>query len=141
MHSSIKEVSFSGASFSKEVAMLLLACEGECCSLMFYTFYSSFVYSTLLHTRICTYLACADRLTGWHILYRPEPGHATITELMSICRQLFQRNSVPTAAHLSPPVHSKNSFGHVVLSTAYPPLHIPYPMAGESSQLKLQRGL
>ena len=26
--------------------MLLLACEGECCSLMFYTFYSSFVYST-----------------------------------------------------------------------------------------------
>ena len=26
--------------------MLLLACEGECCSLMFYTFCSSFVYST-----------------------------------------------------------------------------------------------
>ena len=27
--------------------MLLLACEGECCSWMFYTFYSSFDYSTL----------------------------------------------------------------------------------------------
>ena len=28
--------------------MLLLACEGECCSLMFSTFYSSFVYSTVI---------------------------------------------------------------------------------------------
>ena len=37
-----------------------------------------------------TYLACADRLTGWLILYCLEPGHATTTKLMFICWQLFQ---------------------------------------------------
>ena len=38
----------------------------------------------------CTYLTCADRLTGWLILYHLVSGHATSTKLMSICRQLFQ---------------------------------------------------
>ena len=36
MHSSIKEVSFSWLAFSKEAAMLLLACKGKCCLLLFY---------------------------------------------------------------------------------------------------------
>ena len=56
------------------------------------------------------YPACADRLTGWLILFHLEPGYTTTSKLMSICRQLFQANSVPTAAHLSPPAYSKNSF-------------------------------
>ena len=38
MHSSIKEVSFSWLAFSKEAAMLLLACKGECCLLLFYRY-------------------------------------------------------------------------------------------------------
>ena len=42
-----------------------------------------------------TYLACADRLTGWLILYRLESGHTTTTKLMSICRQLFQTYGAP----------------------------------------------
>ena len=42
-----------------------------------------------------TYLVCADRLTGWLILYCLEPGHATTTKLMSICQQLFQTYGAP----------------------------------------------
>ena len=42
-----------------------------------------------------TYLVCADRLTGWLILYHLEPGHTTTTKLMSICRQLFQTYGAP----------------------------------------------
>ena len=77
-----------------------------------------------------TYLVCTDRLTDWLILYYLEPGHTTTTKLMSICQQLFQtygaqRNPVPMVAHLSPPTYSKNSLGHSVLSTDYPPSHIP----------------
>ena len=37
-----------------------------------------------------TYLASADRLTGWLILNLLELGHTTTNKLMSICRQLFQ---------------------------------------------------
>ena len=39
----------------------------------------------LFHIGDHTYLACADGLTGWLILYLLEPGHATATKLMSIC--------------------------------------------------------
>ena len=42
-----------------------------------------------------TYLACVDKLTGWLIFYCLEPGHATTTKLMSICRQLFQTYDAP----------------------------------------------
>ena len=42
-----------------------------------------------------TYLACADRLTIWLILYSLKPGHVTTTKLMSICRQLFQTYGAP----------------------------------------------
>ena len=42
-----------------------------------------------------TYLACADRLTGWLILYHIKPGQAVASRLISICRQIFQAYSAP----------------------------------------------
>ena len=41
------------------------------------------------------YLACADRLSDWLILYHLKPGHATISKLMSNCRQMFQTYCTP----------------------------------------------
>ena len=49
----------------------------------------------IFHVGHVTYLACADRLTGWLILYHLNPGHATTSKLMSICRQLFQTYGTP----------------------------------------------
>ena len=49
----------------------------------------------IFHIGDRTYLTCADRLTGWLILYRLEPGHATSAILMPICRQLFQTYAAP----------------------------------------------
>ena len=49
----------------------------------------------IFHVGHVTYLACADRLTGWLILYNLKPGHATTSKLMSICRQLFQTYGTP----------------------------------------------
>ena len=49
----------------------------------------------IFHVGHVTYLACADRLTGWLILYHLKPGHATTSKLMSICRQLFQMYGTP----------------------------------------------
>ena len=49
----------------------------------------------IFHVGHVTYLACADRLTGWLILYHLKPGHATTSKLMSICRQLFQTYGTP----------------------------------------------
>ena len=42
------------------------------------------------HVGYVAYLACADRLTGWLILYHLKPGYATTSKLMSICRQRLQ---------------------------------------------------
>ena len=53
------------------------------------------IVKNLFHTEDHTYLACADRLSDWLILYRLEPGLATTTKLMSICRQLFQTYGAP----------------------------------------------
>ena len=49
----------------------------------------------IFHVGHIAYLACADRLTGWIILYHLKAGHATTSELMSICRQLFQTYGTP----------------------------------------------
>ena len=49
----------------------------------------------LFHVGHVAYLACADRLTGWLILYHLKPGHATTSKLMSICRHLFQTYGTP----------------------------------------------
>ena len=44
----------------------------------------------IFHIGHVAYLACADRLTGWIILYHLKPGHVTTSKLMSICQHLFQ---------------------------------------------------
>ena len=41
------------------------------------------------------YIACADRLTGWLILYHLEPGQATLSWLISICQDLFCTYGTP----------------------------------------------
>ena len=42
-----------------------------------------------------TYLTCADRFTGWLILYRIKPGQAVSSTLISICRKIFQAYGAP----------------------------------------------
>ena len=49
----------------------------------------------IFHVGYVAYLAYADRLTGWLILYNLEPGHTTTSKLMSIYRQLFQACGTP----------------------------------------------
>ena len=49
----------------------------------------------LFHIEDHTYLACADRQTGWVILHCLKPDHTTTTKLMSICQQLFQTHGAP----------------------------------------------
>ena len=82
------------------------------------------------------YLACADRLTGWLILYHLKPCHTTTSKLMTICRQLFQAYGTPD--ELSTKGSSlftfKNSFRCGVWSTDYPQSYTPNLMAGQSSQ-------
>ena len=41
------------------------------------------------------YLACADRLTGWLILYHLSNGQANASRLISICRDIFQSYGAP----------------------------------------------
>ena len=41
------------------------------------------------------YLACADRLTGWLILYHLSHGQANVSRLISICRDIFQSYGAP----------------------------------------------
>ena len=41
------------------------------------------------------YLVCADRLTGWLMIFHLKPGHATSMELISICRTLFHTYGSP----------------------------------------------
>ena len=49
----------------------------------------------IFHVGHVAYLACADRLTIWLILYHLKPGHATTSKLMSICRHRFQTYGTP----------------------------------------------
>lgn len=42
-----------------------------------------------------TYLACADRLSGWLLLYYLKPGQATSAMLISICRSIFTTYGAP----------------------------------------------
>ena len=49
----------------------------------------------IFHVGHVAYLACADRLTGWLILYHLKPGHATTSKLMSIFRHQFQTYGTP----------------------------------------------
>lgn len=42
-----------------------------------------------------TYLVCADRFTGWPIIYNIPPGKATAEKLISICRSIFQTYGAP----------------------------------------------
>lgn len=49
----------------------------------------------LFYVKSFTYLACADRLTGWLILYRIKPGQAVASRLISICREIFQTYGAP----------------------------------------------
>ena len=49
----------------------------------------------IFHFGHIAYLTCADRLTGWLILYHLKPGHATTSKLMSIYRHLFQTYGTP----------------------------------------------
>ena len=41
------------------------------------------------------YLACADRLTGWLILYYLSHGQANASRLILICRDIFQTYGAP----------------------------------------------
>ena len=41
------------------------------------------------------YLACADRLTGWLILYHLRHGQANAPRIISICRDIFQSYGAP----------------------------------------------
>ena len=70
------------------------------------------------------YLACANRLTVWLILYHLKPGHVTTSKLISICWQLFKAYSTADehsidSSHLSPPTYSKNSLRCGVWSADY----------------------
>ena len=42
-----------------------------------------------------TYLACADRFTGWLMLYHLKPGQAGASSLISVCRGIFEAYGVP----------------------------------------------
>ena len=54
------------------------------------------------------YLVCADRFTGWLMLYHLPPGHATAAHLINITRDIFQTYGVPEELSRDggPPMHS-----------------------------------
>ena len=54
-----------------------------------------YIVMDLFYVGSFTYLACADRLTGWLILYRIKPGQAVAPRLISISREIFQTYGVP----------------------------------------------
>ena len=55
------------------------------------------------------YLVCADRFTGWLMIYHLPPGHTTATHLIDITRDIFQTYGVPEEMSRDggPPMHSQ----------------------------------
>ena len=49
----------------------------------------------LFHVGRQTYLACADRLTGWLIIHHLNHGQANVSRLIFICRDIFQTYGAP----------------------------------------------
>ena len=49
----------------------------------------------LFHVGRQTYLACADRLTGWLIIHHLNHGQANASRLIFICRDIFQTYGAP----------------------------------------------
>ena len=49
----------------------------------------------LFYVRNHGYLACANRLTGWLILYHLSHGQANASRLIAICRNIFQSYGAP----------------------------------------------
>ena len=77
-----------------------------------------------------TYLVCADRLTGWLIIYHLKPNQAKAEKLITICRSLFETYGAPDeiSSDGGPPfsAHQFQRFliswdvKHRVSSVAYP---------------------
>ena len=53
------------------------------------------VVMDLFHVGNQTYLACADRLTGWFIIHHWNHRQANASRLISICRDIFQTYGAP----------------------------------------------
>ena len=49
----------------------------------------------LFYVESFSYLACAEKLTGWFILYHIKSGKAVDSRLISICRDIFQAYGTP----------------------------------------------
>ena len=77
-----------------------------------------------------TYLACADRLTGWLIIHHLNQGQANASSLISICRDIFQTYGAPEelSSDGGPPFKSSTftqflkdwAVKHRLSSAAYP---------------------
>ena len=77
-----------------------------------------------------TYLACADRLTGWLIIQHLNHGQANASRLISICRDIFQTYGAPEelSSDGGPPFksstftqfHKNWAVKHRLSSAAYP---------------------
>ena len=84
------------------------------------------------------YIACADRLTGWLILYHLSHGQANASRLILICRDIFQsygapKNSAAMADYHSHPSHSHSSYETGLLNTDYHQPHTHNLMVRQSS--------
>ena len=76
------------------------------------------------------YLACADRFTGWLMLFHLPPGKANAENLINICRNIFQAYGVPEEISRDggPPMQSKKFLDfldawqvrHRISSAGYP---------------------
>ena len=85
----------------------------------------------LFHVGGQTYLACADRLTGWLIMHPLNHRQANASRLTSICRDIFQTYGVPeelSSGDGGPPFKSSTftqfpkdwAVKHRLSSAAYP---------------------
>ena len=84
------------------------------------------------------YLTCADRLTGWLILYHLSHGQANASRLISICQDIFQTYGAPEEhssddGHPSHPFHSNSFYKTVLLNTGYHLSFTHNPMVEQSS--------
>ena len=84
----------------------------------------------LFHAGGQTYLACADRLTGWLIIHHLNQGQANASSIISICRDIFQTYGAPEelSSDGGPPFKSSTftqflkdwAVKHRLSSAAYP---------------------